>query len=253
MKDISNKNKIAWEFNSYEFWCQYNGKPNDYASRIVSDPIHPLRRHIKLLGDVKGKKIANPLGSNGRKAIPLALLGADVTLIDISKGNLRYAEELAKESNVSIRLELCDFLEFDTSKSNNNDYDILYLEGGIIHYFDDIQLLMNKLFSMLRQGGFMVLNDFHPFRKVIKVSDGRIKLNGNYFDQEIKEGEVAYAQLYEGIAAKDFPKCMVRYYTMGEIITSVAKAGFRINRLVEEERYDEFKEIPGNFTILATK
>lgn len=40
-------------------------------------------------------KIANPCGSNGRIAVPLALLGADVTIFDISEENKRYALELA--------------------------------------------------------------------------------------------------------------------------------------------------------------
>ena len=34
-------------------------------------------------GQVKGRSILTPLGSNGRKAVPLALLGADVTILDI--------------------------------------------------------------------------------------------------------------------------------------------------------------------------
>ena len=45
MNDFAGKNKIAWEFNSYEFWCQYNGKPIDYANKLISDPVHPLRRN----------------------------------------------------------------------------------------------------------------------------------------------------------------------------------------------------------------
>jgi len=39
---------------------------------------------------------------NGRKAVPLALLGADVTVFDISEENKRYALELAEAANTHI-------------------------------------------------------------------------------------------------------------------------------------------------------
>lgn len=46
---------------------------------------HKYFKHIKDL------RIANPCGSNGRKAVPLAILGGQVTIFDISKENKRYA------------------------------------------------------------------------------------------------------------------------------------------------------------------
>lgn len=58
-------------------------------------------------------KIANPCGSNGIMAVRLSLLGADVTVFDISEENRRYAIELAKEAGVEIQYILGDFLETD--------------------------------------------------------------------------------------------------------------------------------------------
>lgn len=54
-----------------------------------------LKKHSKYFQNVKDLKIANPCGSNGRRAVALALLGADVTVFDISEENKRYALELA--------------------------------------------------------------------------------------------------------------------------------------------------------------
>jgi 2-polyprenyl-3-methyl-5-hydroxy-6-metoxy-1,4-benzoquinol methylase len=138
MNNNSKANKIAWEYKSYDFWMQRCGAPKDFAKKLVANPKHSIRLEKDLLGEVKGKKIANVLGSNGRKAVPLAIMGADVTVIDISETNMKYALELANEAGVEIRYTLCDFMEFDTSLDGNNDFDILYLEGGILHYFDEI-------------------------------------------------------------------------------------------------------------------
>lgn len=253
MDNISKVNKIAWEYHSYEFWKQYNGDPVEFAKRLISNPEYALRRHIALFDGISGKKIANPLGSNGRKAVPLALLGGDVTVIDISEGNRRYATELAEAAGVKIRYELCDFLKFDVTNEANKNYDILYLEGGILHYFNDIDQLMEKLYCMLKEGGRIILNDSHPFRKVIHVNNNELVVDPDYFNKEIRKGEVAYAHMFEGIEAEQFPKCQLRFYTVGEIITSAAEAGFHIDKFIEDERYDHFKGIPGSFTLLATK
>jgi hypothetical protein len=59
------------------------GTPEQHSSQLREDPwkkLTPFRMH---LGDVYGKRIANLLGSNGRVAVSLALLGADVIVVDI--------------------------------------------------------------------------------------------------------------------------------------------------------------------------
>ena len=65
------------------------------ARDMLDDPGRWLRRHLHLLGDVKDRRVLHPLGSNGRKGIPLAILGAEVTIIDFSEENKRYALEEA--------------------------------------------------------------------------------------------------------------------------------------------------------------
>lgn len=244
----SHQNKKAWEFNAYDFWCQYYGSPTVLADKLVAEPQQALRRHIEYLGNVSGKHVLNPLGSNGRKAVPLALLGAHVTVIDISEENKRYAIALAQEAHVNIDYQVNDFM-----RSTPRNFDIAYLEGGILHYFDDLTPLFDKLYEALNDNGLLVLDDFHPFRKVIEIEDDLIKLNGNYFDSELHEEYVAFAKLYAGKDKDQFPKCILRYYTMGEIITAVAQAGFRIELLKEYERFDNHKNIPGNFIIKAVK
>ena len=76
---------------AYEFWVQSTGPPDQVARDMLADPTRWLRRHLPVLGDVKGRRVLHPLGSNGRKGIPLAILGAEVTIIDISEENRRYA------------------------------------------------------------------------------------------------------------------------------------------------------------------
>lgn len=249
---MSEINKKAWSYRSYEFWNKIKGTPCEVARDMAKDPGVYIRRHKEYFGEVKGKKIANLLGSNGRKAVPLALLGAEVTVVDISPENKRYALELAKEAGVDIKYILSDLTKYDY-ESMKYYFDIAYLEGGILHYFSDIEELAKILYTILDYGGKLVLDDFHPVRKMIKASEDKLELQGSYFDDNFKYGDVAYKSYFPEGEQAEFPDCLMRYWTMGEIVSAFAKAGFVIEQLVETPRDDNHKHIPGSFTIVANK
>lgn len=87
MTNQSKVNEKAWSHKAYDYWIKDLGSPKDIAHDILNDPKKYLRRHLEFFGDIANKKILNPLGSCGKKAIALAILGADVTVIDISLEN----------------------------------------------------------------------------------------------------------------------------------------------------------------------
>ena len=118
MREQASINKTAWEYRAYEFWNQQDS-PAEKAAKLKSDPLAHLDLHKKYFDIIVGKKVANPCGSNGRKAVPLALLGAEVTVFDISEENKRYALELAHNANVSIQFILGDFCEVDCAQYGN--------------------------------------------------------------------------------------------------------------------------------------
>jgi SAM-dependent methyltransferase len=254
----SEVNGAAWSYRAYEFWKSHKGLPEDVAKEMTADPQRFLRRHLEFIGDVKDKKIANLLGSNGRKAVPLALLGADVTIVDISAENQRYALELAQAAKVDITYIVADFLELDISKMQSY-FDLTYLEGGILHYFSDLYVLSSKIYEILKFGGKLVLNDFHPFKNILNIKDiwawdnNKLEITGDYFDSALKSGSVAYKKYFPEAEQNAFPDCLLRYWTMGEIISSFAAVGFVIEKLVEIPRDNTYKNIPGEFILVASK
>ncbi|MBS4220038.1 class I SAM-dependent methyltransferase [Bacillus sp. FJAT-49711] len=248
MNQQSITNKKAWEYRAYEFWNRRDGSPMDNAKKILKNPKASLKKHKQYFDKTEGIKIANLCGSNGRKAVPLALLGADVTVFDISEENKRYALELAKCANTSIDYIVCDI--YDINLNTYLDYfDILYLEGGILHYFNDIDKFMEILFSILKNDGQMILSDFHPLRRCI---GSELNIIPNYFDGELHNGDLAYKHFFDELEQKDFPDVSIRSYTLSEIINSVIKSGFKLNKFDEHRGWND-ENIPWEFTILATK
>ena len=250
MKDYSRQNKKAWEFNAYDFWTMQSGTPAERAKADVENPKGMLRRYAAYFDRYEGVRIANICGSCGKKAVPLALLGAEVTVFDISEENRRYCMETAEEAHARLHYEVCDVLEIDREKYGGY-FDVVFMEGGILHYFHDINEFMRIMYSLLKPGGKMICSDFHPFTKI----NDSLKLETpvmSYFCTDVFEGEMAHARFYDEEIRRQMPKCSLRKYTVSEIINAIIRSGFRLTQFDEHPAWENEK-LPGEFTAVAVR
>ena len=250
MNEAGKQNKKAWEYDAYNFWVTHNGTPEERAKEDIENPEKMLRKYAVYFDRFKGVKIANICGSCGKKAIPLALLGADVTVFDISEDNKRYALETAQAANVSICYEVGDVMEIDLTKYAEY-FDVLFMEGGILAYFHDINEFMKIMYGLLKPGGKMICSDFHPYIKIMDV----LKIETptmSYFSTDVFEGEMAHARFYDEETRKQFPKCRYRRYTISEIINSIINNKFTLTRFDEHPAWED-ETLPGEFTAIAIK
>lgn len=258
--ETSHQNKESWNSGAYQAWINRFGNPSEAAMKIKHDPAKKIGKVLDYIGDVKDKKIANLLGSNGNKAVALALLGANVTVVDYSAENEKYALELADAADVHIRYVVSDVLQLQAEMLTGN-FDIVYMEHGILHYFMDLNSLFHVVNTLLRLGGVLVLQDFHPVTTKLISSRGttanirKHKVTGDYFDTSIEEKEISFSK-FANDRNDNVQKVLLRNWTLGEIITSIASNRLYI-RVLEEmpnQSSDVFdKGIPKTFTILAEK
>lgn len=250
MKEYCEQNKKAWEFSAYDFWIKMNGTPAERAKQDAENPVQMLRKYAAYFDRYEGIRVANICGSCGKKAIPLALLGADVTVFDISEDNRRYATEVAEAANVRVNYEVCDVLEVDTGKYGGY-FDTVFMEGGVLHYFHDIDEFMKIMYTLLKPNGKMICSDFHPFTKIhdsLKLETPTM----SYFSTEVFEGEMAHARFFPEEIRKQMPKCSLRKYTISEIINSVIRCGFTLKKFDEHPAWEN-DILPGEFTLIAFK
>ena len=250
MEEYSKKHKEAWEFNAYNFWVKTSGTPEERAKKDVENPKGMLRKYAAYFDKFEGIRVANICGSCGKKAIPLALLGAEVTIFDISEENKKYAMEVAEAANTKIDFVVGDVLEIDMEKYGEY-FDVVFMEGGILHYFHDIDQFMRIMNGICKKGGKLICSDFHPFTK-INDSLNLQQPTMSYFSTEIFEGEMAHARFYEDEIRKQFPKCELRKYTISEIINSIIANGFVLERFDEHPAWENDK-LPGEFTAIGKK
>lgn len=254
------QNKSAWNTGAYQAWVNRFGTPNEAAQKIIEDPIKRIGNAFEHMNGVKDKKIINLLGSNGNKAVALALLGADVTIADFSVENETYALELADAAKVKVEYIVSDVLNLPMDRLSGN-FDIVFMEFGILHYFEDLRPLFKVVSDLLVKGGRLVLQDFHPISTKLISSRGttanirKHKVTGDYFDTSLEEKEISFSKFasYEN-KEPVVQTVRLRKWTIGEIVTGVASEGLFIKVLEElpnlsSEVFD--KGIPKTFTIVA--
>ena len=244
------QNKKAWEYSAYEFWLQHSGHPRERAGKDLENPLKMLKQYTAYFDSYKGIRIANICGSCGKKAVPMAILGAEVTVFDISEDNRKYALETAEAANVNLGYEVCDILDVDREKYGGY-FDVVFMEGGVLHYFHDLDQFMGIMYDLLKPGGKMICSDFHPFNKISDI----LKLEQpsmSYFSADVHEGEMAHARFYPPDVRSRMPKCLYRKYTVSEIINTIINCGFLLEKFDEHPAWTD-ERLPGEFTAVARK
>lgn len=173
-----------------------------------------------------------------------------MTIFDLSEDNKRYALEVAEAAGVTIHYEVCDVLEIDVHKYADY-FDVVFMEGGVLHYFHDIERFMKVIYTITKKDGRLICSDFHPFTKIIDTLNLEQKTM-SYFSTEIFDGEMAHARFYPDEIRKQMPLCSYRKYTMSEIVNAVINQNFIFQKLEEYPAWEN-KNVPGEFTIVAKK
>ncbi|MBB4824352.1 SAM-dependent methyltransferase [Sporosarcina luteola] len=234
MNQLSDRNRVGWNQLAYEAWVRKHGQPAVYAQELRAAPSKKIEYYLKEMGDVKGMRVLNPLGSNGNKAVCFALHGAEVTVVDLSEGNQRYATELAEAAGVPLTYIVGDFLA--TPSEEWGTFDFVLLEIGVLHYFADLHGLFKKIGSLLGPNGIFLMREYHPhIVKVMREAQGEVVSTGNYFDESYVEEDVAYASLLPEDIRPTLEKNLIRRWTIAEVINALVASGFHIVKMNEDQ------------------
>lgn len=253
-KGFTAENEQAWNQNNYIALVNRYGQPEELSGKISQNPKWRLHPFYKYLNDVKEKNITHLMGSNGVKAVALAILGANVKVIDFSKENAAFANELAAASDVHINYVVSDVLSL-RDEHLNGDQDFVLMELGVLHYLIDLQPLLAKIKAMLKPGGLFVLHEFHPISTKLITSTGKKhKVTGNYFAPAIEKNSVAFTKHMPDEDQETLSKVIQRKWTFGELITAVGQSGLVI-KVLEEEPNHKLHDIglPKTYTLVVER
>lgn len=208
-------------FNSEYYLKVYSHRDLTEAERLVDLIIKNTRIE-------KGASVLDMACGAGRHAIGFAGFGYSVTAVDLSELLISVAKKNAEQKNVQIEFILSDILEFDITKR----FDLvvnLFTSFGFFENDDDNYAVIQKSYSLLKKGGFFVLDYFNKNYLINNIIPTTVfSENG---EKIIQNRTVSNNRVIKNITVEsngnsyDYYES-VRLYSSEEIIDYFKKAGF---------------------------
>ncbi len=162
----------------------------------------------------------------GTDTISWARQGLEVTGLDFSQPALDEAQRIAYACGISARWVLADL--YDAVAALGAAYDIVYTGKGALTWLHDIERWAMVVADLLKPGGRLYLVEFHPITWALNADSWSIALD--YFSDgkpEIQhEPQGSYAV---GPVATQWNTTAEWQHTMGDIVSSIAGAGLRLD------------------------
>lgn len=149
-------NKFNWNQKaSINYGSEYYDVEN-FKKTLCS--LYPL--DLKLIGDIKGKKILHLMCHFGMDTLSLANMGADATGVDFSDVAIQFAKDLSNEVDIPAKF-ICSNV-YDIQNILKDTFDIVYMTYGTIGWLPDLNKFSKIISELLNKNGYYLLIDSHP-------------------------------------------------------------------------------------------
>ncbi len=202
--------------------------------------------------------------SHGLDALGLLNLGAGfVTGIDISPAMIRQAQRKASALGRSATFVCADVLEVPARF--NGSADIVYTGKGALPWIMDLTAWAKVVARLLRPGGRVFIFEGHPLDALWEREANLLELrqDAGYFDTVPRENPGFPAQVVERELGPQGPRLLERFWTPGEVITSLLSAGltlelFQAHPLLFWKQFPRWSEeliarLPHSYSVLAVR
>ena len=169
-----------------------------------------------------GGRILDAGGGTGRWTIPLAQMGYQVTLIDVSAGMLEIAQRKLATAGLLDRvtahhMDVCDMRELP-----DEHFDLAMAQGDPLSYCQDPDRAVAELARVTRPGGHVIGSVDSRMRAVRAMTEG----NWDHAEQILATGEMPWRGDDPTLA---FP---VHAFTLGELQALFERRGLRVVRVL---------------------
>jgi SAM-dependent methyltransferase len=183
---------------------------------------------LRLLGDVRGRRVLDLGCGAGENAVALALQGAHVIALDRSHAQLALGRRLADEREVRVEWHESDAADLAFLRADSID---LALAVALLDEVDDVDRLFRQVHRVLRPGCAFVFSYTHPVALCAARDDtapgalplGRLEIRRSWFDP----GPVTVTRHGEELALH--PR------TIAGVFAALHRAGYRADVLLEPE------------------
>jgi SAM-dependent methyltransferase len=215
----------------------HNAHKGDQARvfREGGDPLFP--EELALLGELSGRRVVHLQCNAGQDTLGLARRGADVLGVDLSDEAIRFARELSTKTGIAARFVESELLEWLASTEER--FDLAFSSYGAVGWIADLDAWARGIARVLVPGGRFVYVEFHP---LVWSVDAEGALRGDDYFQDapfvepvgdyVAESGAALGG-HDAVAGENDVPATSYQYGLGRIVTALAQAGLRIERLEE--------------------
>jgi len=223
----------------------------DSAEDILTGKGHLGREYIELAGDVSGKRLLDMGCGEAAETCEWARLGALVVGVDNSPKQIEAGRRNAEKLGVSCRLVVADLLR-PPDELLRGEFDIVF-SCYVTAWIGDKDKWFHDVHSALKPGGVFLLGGGHPLTDFVQWREEEDFAAESY----LSEGPFTFASntAHDFNPAGEFITTVEWAHTLGTMITSLARHGFRITHLVEMAPAQEgpAKGLPEDFIMRAVK
>jgi SAM-dependent methyltransferase len=194
--------------------------------------LYPLL--VEEVGDVAGKDLLHLQCHFGLDTLAWVRRGARATGVDISERGIEAARRLSAETGLDATFVVSDVLELP-SNLEGRDFDVVFTSLGALNWLPDVPRWAEVAAHFVRPGGFLYIAEAHPFAWVFDDDDTatELRLRHHYWPSPEPLAFPNHGSYADPDAPVSEPVEYAWQHSMGEIITSLAAAGLRIEYLHE--------------------
>ncbi len=223
-----------------------NPEDTDIWRRVVVMPSLALNRtELDFLEPVAGKRVAVLDSGEGLVPLALASMGAKVTVIDSTSSGLDVIMVRAQIVGVELDFREAEFMNLSTL--GKDWFEILYM-AQITSSIENLGRFYGEAHKILEPGGKLVLNEYHPFRRIWKQEPGQPRVARSYFErrgQDVEfEGGAGDAGLGFTGASRLVSARFEFRWTVADHFYFLTGAGFRVTGMEEVGDARQSWELP---------
>ena len=200
-----------------EFVAAQNGEYKIYAS-----PLKPVPK--EWLGDLRGKKVLGLASGGGQQGPILKALGADVTIMDYSDGQLNLENVVAKREGYKMTTVLGDMSK--KFPFGNEEFDVIFNPISIC-YVSDMRHVWKECSRVLKKGGCLITGVTNPALSSFALIDNKPQLayrlpynpllkSFKYVEGDVEDQSIQFS------------------HSLADIIEGQAEAGLSIKNFYED-------------------
>jgi SAM-dependent methyltransferase len=210
-------NAAAWD----RYAAAYQSGAQLPTSVAHYGPDIPTEAELRLLGNLKGKRVLE-LGCGGAQcSIAFAKQGAIAIGVDFSTEQLAFARRLCEREEVRLELRHGDLADLAFLTADSID---LVFSAYTFGYVEDLNRVFRQVHRVLKVGAPLVFSLPHPSYDMIDDdSEEPLLVRRSYFDKTPIEYELG------GIGFTDY------HHTIADIYMGLSRASYRVDLVMEPE------------------